>query len=239
VIQLGLPNLEGWILAFGGGTVATASTEEYLEAIYKMEDEGALPISARLAERLHVSAPSVAEMIKKLARTEYVTIGPGKEISLTKKGRFIAEALVRRHRLSERLLTDVLGLQWDVVHDQACLLEHTISPEMEEGMIRALGNPATCPHGFPIPGVAPGSKTGISGVTRLSQATEGTDYRVERVAEEDASFLQYVGQLGLVLGAELFFLERAPFDGPLTLSVNGKTVAVGLEAASRIWVSAA
>ncbi|MDQ3107832.1 MAG: metal-dependent transcriptional regulator, partial [Actinomycetota bacterium] len=125
--------------------------EEYLEAIHELEEEGTPVIQARLAERLAHSAPSVSEMIRRL-RNEGYLVPVGKAVELTAKGRARAESVVRKHRLAERLLTDVIGLPWNKAHLEACRWEHVISDEVEARLVVLLDHPTTCPHGNPIPG---------------------------------------------------------------------------------------
>jgi DtxR family transcriptional regulator, Mn-dependent transcriptional regulator len=127
--------------------------EEYLEAIHELEEEGTPVIQARLAERLEHSAPSVSEMIRRLRNEGYLEpAAAGKAVQLTDKGRVRAESVVRKHRLAERLLTDVIGLPWNKAHVEACRWEHVISDEVEERLVELLEHPTTCPHGNPIPG---------------------------------------------------------------------------------------
>jgi len=128
----------------------TPRIEEYLESIYKLQQEQHPVSTTRLAEHLKLSAPSVSEMVKKLAKKDLVK-HTEKGVCLTDEGNRMAKKVVRRHRLSERLLTDILGFKWDEVHEEACRLEHAISPEMEDRIAQSLGNPKTCPHGHPIP----------------------------------------------------------------------------------------
>jgi DtxR family Mn-dependent transcriptional regulator len=125
--------------------------EEYLEAIHSLDEEGAQVIQARLAERLGHSAPSVSETVRRLKADGYVTV-KNRTIALTPRGRERAESVVRKHRLAERLLTDIIGLDWHKAHMEAGRWEHVISDEVEERLIELLENPTTCPHGNPIPG---------------------------------------------------------------------------------------
>src|SRR4051794_1138870 len=128
------------------------ATEEYLEAILEIEEEGVVPIRARLVERLGLSAPAVSETVNRLIENGYTELMADRSLRLTPKGREIAVAIVRRHRLAERLLVDVIGLEWEKAHKEAARWEHAISAEVEQKLVELLGDPATCPHGNPIPG---------------------------------------------------------------------------------------
>ena len=128
------------------------TTEEYLEAILEIEEEGTIPIRARLVERLGLSAPAVSETVNRLVDHGYAQLLDDRSLRLTDKGRDVATTIVRRHRLAERLLVDVIGLEWEKVHKEADRWEHVISAEVEEKLVALLGDPATCPHGNPIPG---------------------------------------------------------------------------------------
>src|SRR5687767_6199992 len=153
--------------------------EEYLEAIHELEEEGTTVIQARLAERLGHSAPSVSETIRRLKDEGYLQV-KGRAVLLTAKGRRRAESVVRKHRLAERLLTDVIGLEWHKAHVEACRWEHVISDEVEERLVELLGNPSTCPHGNPIPGTSqkrPAMKA-------LAEFGPGDRVRLERITEE-------------------------------------------------------
>jgi DtxR family Mn-dependent transcriptional regulator len=138
----------------GSTTVAEwhDTTEEYLEAILEIEEEGIVPIRARLVERLGLSAPAVSETVNRLVDHGYAQLLDDRSLLLTDKGREVATSIVRRHRLAERLLVDVIGLEWEKVHKEADRWEHAISAEVEEKLVLLLGDPATCPHGNPIPG---------------------------------------------------------------------------------------
>src|SRR5438874_7827054 len=142
--------------------------EEYLEAIYELQEEGTPVIQARLAERLGHAPPSVSEMIGRLRGDAYLE-AEGRALRLTSKGRKRAESVVRKHRLAERLLTDVIGLEWHKTHLEACRWEHVISDDVEARLIVLLGNPTTCPHGNPIPG----SGGTTPELTALSEANAG------------------------------------------------------------------
>ena len=128
------------------------ATEEYLETILELEEEGIVALRARLVERLGVSAPAVSEHVNRLVDGGYTELRIDRSIKLTEKGRALATTIVRRHRLAERLLVDVIGLEWEKVHREADRWEHAISADVEEKLVELLGDPATCPHGNPIPG---------------------------------------------------------------------------------------
>src|SRR5438045_1293610 len=153
--------------------------EEYLEAIHELEEEGIHVIQARLAERLGHSAPSVSEMIHRLQDEGHVRI-EGRDVTLTTSGRERAESVVRKHRLAERLLTDVIGLEWHKAHAEACRWEHVISDDVEARLVVLLGNPSTCPHGNPIPGAPPPKRH----LTALADSEPGDHVRLERVTEQ-------------------------------------------------------
>jgi DtxR family transcriptional regulator, Mn-dependent transcriptional regulator len=128
------------------------TTEEYLETILSLEEEGVVPMRARLVERLGLSAAAVSETVGRLVDGGWVELEGDRRLSLTTKGRGLATSIVRRHRLAERLLVDVIGLEWEKVHAEAARWEHAISADVEEKLVVLLGDPATCPHGNPIPG---------------------------------------------------------------------------------------
>jgi DtxR family Mn-dependent transcriptional regulator len=209
--------------------------EEYLEAIHELEEEGTTVIQARLAERLGHSAPSVSETIRRLKDEGYLQV-KGRAVVLTTKGRRRAESVVRKHRLAERLLTDIIGLEWHKAHVEACRWEHVISDEVEERLVALLDNPATCPHGNPIPGTSQKRPT----TTALSESTPGSRVRLERITEEveiDTESLTYLGTHGFVPGAGARVKAKAP-DGTLTLELDDGSIALGPALAEQLYVSA-
>ena len=211
----------------------TPRIEEYLESIYKLQQDQHPVSTSRLAEHLRLSPPSVSEMVKKLANKGLLS-HTEKGVCLTEKGKSIAKKVIRRHRLSERLLTDILGFRWDEVHEEACRLEHAISPEMEERIEKSLGNPRTCPHGHPIP-----DKDGVlinEKVRPLSDLKAKGKGIITSVFEEDPRMLKYLASLGLIPGVSVRVEEVAPFGGPLIVCVSGSRYALGREVASRIKV---
>ena len=210
--------------------------EEYLEAIHELGEEGIVVIQARLAERLGHSAPAVSEMIRRLRDEGYVEIR-GRSLMLTLQGRSKAESVVRKHRLAERLLTDIIGLPWEKAHMEAGRWEHVISDEVEALLVERLGHPTTCPHGNPIPGaggVAPKMMV-------LADRDLGEHVRLERVTELvelDQDSLTYLSSHGFVPGTEATVTSRAP-DGTMILDLGAGTIALGPSLAQQLFVTAA
>lgn len=158
------------------------AVEEYLETIYHLEEAGIPAMRARLVERLGVSAPAVSEQIKRLEREGYVHLSNARTITFTPEGKAYATAIVRRHRLAERLLVDVLGLPWHQVHEEAGRLEHAISPVLEARLVAVLGDPVTCPHGNPIPGSGKAYDPGP--LRPLSDIAINDDAQIVRLEED-------------------------------------------------------
>ena len=210
--------------------------EEYLETMLALGEEGVPVIQARIAERLGRSAPSVSEMLDRLTEDGYVT-REGRRLSLTDSGRALAEKVVRKHRLAERLLVDVIGLEWHKVHREAGRWEHVISDDVEARLVELLGDPATCPHGNPIPGSAsplpePGRQI------RLADAAPGQNVRLARITQEvelDGASLGYLDEGGFVPGVKARVLERGP-DGTLVVSVGGDVLPLGPRLCERLFV---
>ena len=216
----------------------SASAQDYLAAIYDLAGSGKPVIGARLAKHMGISAPAVTEAIHRLTRGGYVKVGRSKELLLTPKGQEIAEVMARRHRLLERWLTDTLGFDWTDAHEEAHRLEHAISPRVEIRLAELLGMPSTCPHGNPIPGM---EKPGHVEPFPLAQAREGTTVIVERITEEaeaDKKLLEHLWRNDVRPGRRLTISEVAPWAGTITASNEGRTIALGLPAAAKIWVYA-
>ena len=157
------------------------TTEEYLETILSLEEEGITPMRARLVERLGLSAAAVSETIHRLSEQGFVELTGDRRLELTDKGRHLATTVIRRHRLAERLLTDVIGLEWEKVHREAARWEHAISADVEEKLVELLGDPATCPHGNPIPGSK--HRARAEKTVALSHAEPGA-FTVSRISEK-------------------------------------------------------
>ena len=197
--------------------------EEYLEAVHDLEEEGIPVIQARLVERLGHSAPSVSEMVHRLRQEGYVEIS-GRAIALTESGRKQARSVVRKHRLAERLLTDVIGVPWHKAHGEATRWEHVISDEVEERLVTLLGNPATCPHGNPIPGAYSEKEP----LRRLSDIEPGQTVRLERVTEQvefDEPSLTLLGEAEFTPGVVARVTAKDD-DGTMTLEFDGRRLAL-------------
>jgi len=210
--------------------------EEYLETIFALEEEGIPVIQARLAERLGKAAPSVSEMLDRLEADDLI-VRSARQITMTDKGAILAASVVRKHRLAERLLVDIIGLDWDKAHVEAGRWEHVISDDVEAHLVVLLGNPTTCPHGNPIPGVEPVGPE----QRRLADAQPGDRIRLERITESvehDAASLTYLGDHGLTPGITALIQARAP-DGTLTLVVGDAAIALGPAMTQRMFVAPA
>jgi len=212
--------------------------EEYTETIYELAEDDIVVIQARIAERLEVSRPAVSEMIRRMEGEGLVVIGESGEISLTTSGELLATTIVRRHRLAERFLTDILGLNWTTAHHEAGRWEHVISPLVETAMLRVLDDPTTCPHGNPIPGSA---YTEPKDTVVLAAIEAGNNFEVIRIPEElefQKGQLEFLESSGLMPGRIGTMLSIAP-DGTATVRVDGNPVGVGTETVNRIVVTAA
>jgi DtxR family Mn-dependent transcriptional regulator len=213
--------------------------EEYLETMLGLDEEGVPVIQARIAERLGRAAPSVSEMLDRLTDDGYVT-REGRRLSLTESGRSLAEKVVRKHRLAERLLVDVIGLEWHKVHHEAGRWEHVISDDVEARLIVLLGDPATCPHGNPIPGShspAPAVET-----RPLADVGEGETVRLVRISEEvemNLGSLELLDDGGFIPGAVARVTGRDP-EGTVDVTVQGGTesIRVSRDLSSRLFVGA-
>ena len=207
--------------------------EEYLEAIHGLEEEGVSVIQARLVERIGHSAQSVSEMVHRLEAEGYLR-RDGRGVRLTALGRRRAESVVRKHRLAERFLVEVVGLPWHRAHLEAGRWEHVISDEVEARFVEILGNPSTCPHGNPIPGAPQPAAV----QRQLAEADPGARVRLARITEQieiDLGALEYLSEHGLVPGTDATVVSRAP-DGTLTLEIGGSSVALGPAMCRQLYV---
>jgi len=206
---------------------------EYAEAIWEIEEEGIPVIQARIADWLGVSRASVSEMVHRMAEEGLLAVGD--RIELTDEGRHLAAVIVRRHRLAERFLSDVLKLPWDKVHAEAEVWETTISDQVEAAMWAVLEDPKTCPHGNPIPGA--GYKP--PKMLPMTEMDQGKPMRLERISEElelDAEMMKFLDESALRPDARVELVHRDP-QGAVTIMVNGNQVGVGTFAAERLFVS--
>src|SRR5436190_14604029 len=196
------------------------ATEEYLETILEIEEEGIPPIRARLVERLGISAPAVSETVNRLVEQGYAQLLDDRSLRLTPKGRALAVSIVRRHRLAERLLTDVIGLEWEKVHREADRWEHAISADVEEKLVQLLGDPATCPHGNPIPGS--GHKVEGPASVPLTQLQPGPVVvrRISEKVEIDDDAIAFLVQADLKPGSNAVVVGTST-DGVQVKSAQG------------------
>ena len=212
----------------------TAVVEEFLEAIYRLQEKYEVARTSDLVSSLKVAPGTITNTVERLEKEGYITHEPYKGVKLTEKGLGIAIQVVRRHRLSERLLTDILHMKWDKVHEAACRLEHGITDEIIKPLEKALRHPKTCPHGNPIPTKCGGIiEEKSQPLTKLNEKEQGI---IVKITEEKSDLLRYLNTLGLAPGATIEILEKAPFNGPITLKVDGASHALSPEMASIIQV---
>jgi DtxR family Mn-dependent transcriptional regulator len=208
--------------------------EDYLKAIYMLGRQSGQVTNSDLANHLQLAPASATNMVKKLAELELVDYEPYQGVRLTELGRQVALEILRHHRLLELFLHEILDIPWERVHEEAEKLEHVISEALEDAIARSLGHPTVDPHGDPIP-----SKEGEVLVPRggpLVKAPLGLPHRLVRVLAQAPEHLTYLGSLGLYPDAQVLVRERAPFDGPLLIEVNGMPHAISAEMASRLQV---
>ncbi len=211
------------------------TTEEYLESILAIEEEGVVPMRARLVERLGLSAAAVSETVGRLSEHGYVELHGDRSLHLTDKGRRLATTVVRRHRLAERLLVDVIGLEWEKVHREADRWEHAISSDVEEKLVELLGDPATCPHGNPIPGSKHKSSSGP--MVPLSRAVPGpvTVQRVNERLETDDDGISLLATAHMTPGSSAKVVEVGA-DGVVVETDTGRH-SVPRRVADNLYVS--
>ena len=212
----------------------TEVVEEYLEGIYRLQEKSGVARTSDIVKVLQVVPGTVTNTVERLEKEGMLKHEPYRGVRLTDKGRKIALDVIRRHRLSERLLTDFVHVDWDKVHDAACRLEHGITNDVIKKLEKALGHPKTCPHGNPIP-------TACGGIVEeksepLSTLKSKESGVIAKIKDETAEVLKYIAVLGLLPGASIEIVEKAPFDGPITVKVGGANHALSLSMASNIWV---
>ena len=216
-------------------THQSESREEYLEAIFKLAQSPEGATVSRLAEELGLAAPSVSQMVTRLSFEGLVRRDDAHRVLLTEEGHAAAARLVRRHRLSERFLTDYLKLPWDQVHEEACKFEHVLSEEVEARLAAQLGNPQTCPHGRAIPGED--GELAPEAARPLAELSAGEKSTISFVSDEKPELLRYLSSLGLLPATRVSVEDVAPFGGPLLVRVGRSRYALGREVACKIFVT--
>ena len=213
------------------------ATEEYLEAILEIEEEGIPPLRARIVERLGFSATAVSEQVNRLVDQGYAELRDDRTVALTDPGRELAVSVVRRHRLAERLLVDVIGLDWEKAHKEADRWEHAISAEVEAKLVELLGDPATCPHGNPIPGSAHRPAHGPATVLLDAGPGPAVVARISEELELDDDALAFVARAGLIPGSEVSVTGRQ--GDVVVVETAAGTQRVPLEVSALLHVAAA
>ena len=215
----------------------TVSKEDYLKAIAEAEAEGNAVISATLAHWLAVTRPAVTAALKRLKKDGMVAVKGDGRIQLTAQGRLVAEQIIFRHHLIERMLSEIFGMPWYEVHEEAERLEHAVSPAFEKKLVEKLGDNDICPHGNSLALRSPAERR-KKGQRLLSEAEEGLQYRVASVYERDRKLLDFFEGEGIRPGTRLTVQSRN-YDGTVSLAVEKRTIRLGAPAAERIWVEKA
>ncbi len=210
------------------------SVQDYLKTIYRLQEQAGSVSTSALAEAMGVAAASATGMVKKLDGLKLVRHNPYQGVVLTKAGEKMALEVIRHHRLLELYLAEALGYSWDKVHEEAERLEHVISEEFEEKIFEALGRPTRDPHGDPIP-TKDGTMAGDRH-DRLSDMEPGATGIIRRVSDRSAEMLRYLGMRGLVPDATVEVVEKAPFNGPITVKMGETSHVLGRDLASHIHV---
>ncbi|WP_347754336.1 iron dependent repressor, metal binding and dimerization domain protein [Agrococcus sp. ProA11] len=216
------------------------TTEMYLRTILDLEEEGITPLRARISERLNHSGPTVSQTVARMERDGLVVVGADRHLALTEDGRALATRVLRKHRLAERLLADVIGLDWSLVHDEACRWEHVMSEQVERRLIALLGNPTESPYGTPIPGLA---ELGLTPAAAFLDGVEAaTDARGPRIVrrlgepiQDDVDGLAELQAAGVLPGASVEVSEAA---GRIRLSVvGGAVIDLPIELAQHVYLA--
>lgn len=209
--------------------------EEYLEAIYKLQSENGVAKTTKLAKELKVALGSVTNTVEKLERLGLITHEPYKGVKLTESGLKLALSVVRRHRLSERLLTDILRMKWEDVHESACAMEHGLPDKVASSLEKILKLPRTCPHGNPIP-TKDGELIEDKALKPLIEATLGEAFVIVKITEEEPGLLRYLKKRKIIPGALVRIEEFSSANGSVALKIDGDLHRVNQRAASKIWV---
>jgi DtxR family transcriptional regulator, Mn-dependent transcriptional regulator len=233
------------------------TTEMYLRTIYELEEEGVVPLRARIAERLGQSGPTVSQTVARMERDGLVVVAGDRHLELTEAGRARAVSVMRKHRLAERLLVDVIGLEWEFVHAEACRWEHVMSEAVERKLVRLLHNPTTSPYGNPIPGLEELENSDDSATSRAASAPPvlevglqrldefarrgGGPVEVRRIAEHvqvDADLMADLKSAGIVPGQDVAVDAISRFGDPVTVASNGASSSVAPLIAHAVLVRA-
>lgn len=217
-------------------TQPTPTIEDYLQAIYSLQTEDETVISARLARWMRVTPPTAWATVHRMERDGLVEIDGKKVIRLTRRGLELAENVARRHRLSERFLTDILGLGWADAHEEAHRFEHGVSPRVEERLFDILNQPKTCPHGSPIPGTGARLDPNLVPMETLKQGDAATVRFISEELEEDLELLRYLERGNVKPGQQITVRELVPSTGVVVIETNGQSVSLGLAVAAKIRV---
>lgn len=218
------------------------TTEMYLRTIFELEEEGIVPLRARIAERLDQSGPTVSQTVARMERDGLVTVAPDRSLKLSEEGRAHATAVMRKHRLAERLLTDVIGLEWDRVHDEACRWEHVMSEEVERKLVKVLDEYTVSPFGNPIPGLeeldAPESAASDDLSVRLPQLPEGgvkavTITQINEILQVEPTYMKRLHAAGILPGADA---EVEIHNGRITLSRGDHSLDLPADLAHAVMV---
>ena len=215
----------------------TISKENYLKAIAEAEGEGEVVIAATLARWLQVSPPAVTMAIRRLKRDGLIRVTAAGEITLAREGRDIANRVMNRHHLIERMLTEIFGMEWYKVHEEAEQMEHAVSAEFENRLREKLGEGESCPHGNRVAMDRPQDRR-ARGWKPLDEISGSSPAQVTSVFERDRRLLEYLDGLGIRPGAKLRMISRN-YDETLTLKVGGKSVQLGRPAATKVWITQA
>lgn len=222
------------------------TTEMYLRTIYELVEEGIVPLRARIAERLHQSGPTVSQTVARMERDGLLTVEGDRHLELTEQGLHLATRVMRKHRLAERLLVDVIGLDWELVHAEACRWEHVMSESVERRLLELLGHPTESPYGNPIPGLTElgqenDGEAFMTGVSPLSEVAgpDSKSVRVRRISEEmqkDEDLMGVLRRIGAQPGESVAVI--ATDQGGVLLGSGGETAEIVGEAADHIFVTA-
>ncbi len=223
------------------------TTEMYLRTIYELQEEGVVPLRARIAERLHQSGPTVSQTVARMERDGLVTVEGDRHLELTPQGSLLATRVMRKHRLAERLLTDVIGLDWELVHEEACRWEHVMSENVERRLLELLEHPTESPYGTPIPGLHELGERALgedfrSGVESLRDTVvKSTDVklsvtvrRIGEPAQNDPETMKLLRRAGVMPGK---VVEVVPTPAGALVGSGGEAVEMNLDDAAHIFVS--